>query len=81
MLTFIDFEAGDADADPIASALAGALEPEGAWCADFRAGTDHVVVFANRVFRYRSGDTAGRAGAVAYGRTVGVPDHQLDWPE
>lgn len=30
---------------------------------------------------YRRGDQAGRAEAVEYGKTVGVPEHQLDWPE
>jgi hypothetical protein len=33
------------------------------------------------VFRYRRGDEAGRAEAVAYGRSVGTPEHQLDWEE
>jgi hypothetical protein len=42
-------------------------------------GDDHVVVYADRIFRYRRGDRHGRDEAVAYGRTVGVPDHQLDW--
>ncbi|MFC8358308.1 hypothetical protein ACFUIY_00390 [Streptomyces griseorubiginosus] len=27
------------------------------------------------------GDEAGRAEAVAYGRSVGTPAHQFDWPE
>jgi hypothetical protein len=44
-------------------------------------GNDHVVVFAGRHFRYGRGDQAGRAEAVEYGKTVGVPEHQLDWPE
>jgi hypothetical protein len=33
------------------------------------------------VFRYRSGDGGGRAEAAAYGRSVGVPEAQLDWDE
>jgi hypothetical protein len=38
-------------------------------------------VFAGKIFRYRRGDQTGRAAAVEYGRTVGVPDHQLDWTD
>jgi hypothetical protein len=38
-----------------------------------------VVVFAGKIFRFPRGDEAGRAEAAAYGRSVGVPDHQLDW--
>jgi len=44
-------------------------------------GDDHMVVFAGRVFRYRNGDVAGRAEVADYARSVGVPEHQLDWPE
>jgi hypothetical protein len=51
------------------------------WYADFRAGDDHVVAFAGKVFRYPRGDQDGRAGAMDYGRPTGVPEHQLDWPD
>lgn len=79
--TLIDFTAEDRDADRIAAELARCLAAEGGWYADFRVDDDHVVVFADTVFRYRRGDRAGRADAEAYGRTAGVPDHQLDWPD
>jgi hypothetical protein len=78
--TVIDFEAPERDADALAAALAACLAAEGGWYADFRTDDDRVVVFAGKVFRYRHGDDAGRAEAVAYGRSVGVPEHQLDWP-
>jgi hypothetical protein len=78
--TILEFEARDDAADTIALILARSLLAEGGWYADFTVGGDHVVVFADRIFRYRSGDPAGRAEAVEYGRTVGVPEHQLDWP-
>ncbi|MEU5095319.1 hypothetical protein [Streptomyces sp. NPDC020996] len=67
--------------DGLAQALAAVLEPEHGWYTDFVAGDEHVVVFAGKVFRYRRGDEAGRAEAVAYGRSVGTPAHQLDWRE
>jgi hypothetical protein len=79
--TFLDFEAGDDVAGPLARSLADALLADGGWYADFTVGDDHVVVFAGRIFRYRRGDRAGRAAAVEYGRTVGVPDHQRDWTD
>jgi len=79
--TVLDFEADDDVADELGRSLARSLLAQGGWYADFRAGQDHVVVFAGRIFRYRRGDHAGRAEAVAYGKTVGVPGHQLDWPD
>ena len=79
--TFLEIEGPDENADALATALAGALAVEGGWYADYAVGGDHVVVFAGRVFRYRVGDVAGRAEAAEYARGVGVPEHQLDWPE
>jgi len=77
--TFIEFEAEDDLAEDLADRLAGALLTEDGWYADFTVGADHVIVFANRIFRYRRGDRDARREAEAYGRSVGVPDHQLDW--
>jgi hypothetical protein len=79
--TFIEFEADDDAAEELAAGLAGALLAEGGWYADFTVDTDRVIVFANRIFRYRRGDRAARSEAEAYGRSVGVPDHQLDWTD
>jgi len=77
--TFLNFEADDDVAEPLAQSLSDSLLVDGGWYADFTVGTDHVVVFADKIFRYRRSDQVGRAAAVEYGRTVGVPDHQLDW--
>jgi hypothetical protein len=46
-----------------------------------RSEDEAFVVFADRVFRYPRGDTERRAEAEEYGRSVGVPESQLDWPE
>jgi len=77
--TFIDFGGHDDLADAVAEELAGALLGEGGWYADIDVADDKIVVFANRVFRYQRGDRAGRAAAAEHGRSVGVPEHQLDW--
>ncbi|MET0417407.1 MAG: hypothetical protein ABW022_15455 [Actinoplanes sp.] len=77
--TVIDFEADDADA--VARALSESLSPDGGWYADFRDGADRVIVYAGAVFRYSPGDAETRAAAIAHGRAVGVPEHQLDWKD
>jgi hypothetical protein len=78
--TFLDFEGPNEIADELAKSLADALEAELGWWADFRIDdSEHVVVFAGRVFRYDVGDEAARAEAVAWGRSHGTPDSQLDW--
>ena len=77
--TFVDFGGSDDLADEVAGALAAALLDEGGWYADIDVGDDKIVVFADRVFRYAHGDSVSRDEAAAYGRRVGVPEHQLDW--
>lgn len=77
--TVIDFEAPIEVANVLSSTLAAALMEEGGWYADFVVENDRVIVFANRVFRYKRGDASGREAARAYGRSMGVPEHQLDW--
>jgi hypothetical protein len=77
--TFLDFEAPDERAEELARALADGLESKLGWWADFTVAEDHVVVFADRVFRYRIGDHEARQQAVAWGRNAGTPEHQLDW--
>jgi hypothetical protein len=78
--TFIEFEADDGEAERLIDALERALRPSGGWYCDFRNDAETFVVFADHTFRYPRGDPDGRAAAAAYGRTVGVPELQLDWP-
>lgn len=78
--TFVDIEGPNSLADDLALSLADALQSALGWWADFTIDdTEHVVVFSGRSFRYRIGDEAGRAEAVAWGSSTGTPEHQLDW--
>jgi hypothetical protein len=78
--TFLEFEVAEDDAERLALALEASLQRPGGWYCDFRNDEETFVVFADRTFRYPRGDRAGRAEAIAYGRSVGVPEAQLDWP-
>ena len=78
--SFLEFEADDADAAPLADAFADVLAQPG-WYADFRSPAETFVVFPGRIFRYPRGDATGRDTAAAHGRQLGVPEAQLDWPE
>ncbi|GIE88328.1 hypothetical protein [Actinoplanes regularis] len=77
--TLLDVAAPVERVEELAAALSAALAADGGWYADLRSGAEHVVVYAGRIFRYEVGDAAGREEAVAYGRSVGVPQSQLDW--
>jgi hypothetical protein len=68
----------DDEADALAAALAEVLEP-GPWYADLAGPQLRYVVFSRQVFRYASSQPELRYAARAYGRSVGVPETQLDW--
>ena len=78
--TLIEFEVEDGAVEDLAAALSRSLDPSGGWYCDFRTADETFVVFGGRTFRYRRGDRERRAEAEEYGRSVGVPDAQLDWP-
>jgi hypothetical protein len=62
----------------LASLFAAALTGPG-WYVNFDTDDQTFVVFPGRVFYYQHGDEKRRDGVMAYARTVGVPDSQLDW--
>lgn len=78
--TVIEFEVADADADKLAEALSDVLAAPG-WYADFHNDREVFVVFPERVFRYPRGDPASRAAAQEHGRSLGIPEPQLDWTD
>ena len=77
--TFIGFEMDDDLAPAVADALAGALDGDGGWYCNFSTADEAWVVYRGRVFHYAIGDPVGRAEAQEYGRSLGVPEPQLDW--
>ncbi len=79
--TLIEFGAEDRVLPDLLEALSRSLDPAVGWYCDFRTAEETFVVFAGHSFRYVRGDAEGRSRAEAHGRSVGVPEAQLDWPE
>jgi len=79
--TFIEFTVEDHVVSDLVETLSRSLVPTRGWYCDFRSAEETFIVFVGRVFRYVRGDVEGRAEGDAYGRSVGVPEAQLDWPE
>ena len=47
----------------------------------WQSGQDDVkVIFKGKVFDIKFSDKSTWAGAVAYGKSIGIPDEQLDFP-
>lgn len=79
--TFIEFTVAAEHAAELAESLSRVLIEEGGWYCDFRSRDEVCVVFFGRIFRYRRGDRAERAKAEQHGRSMGIPESNLDWPE
>jgi hypothetical protein len=79
--TTVEFDFPGEEAGHLAETLAGVLDEHGGWYSHFNVNGETFVIYAGRVFRYSSGDKAARAEAEEYGRSIGVPEAQLDWDE
>jgi predicted ester cyclase len=78
--TRVSFDADAQHAGEILQRFSAALRPTG-WYLHCWTATHVSVVFPGRVFKYSRGNQASRDEAIAYGLSVGVPRHQLDWEE
>lgn len=77
--TLLDFTAPEADAERLSRHMATCLAPTGGWYVDFHTAKETFVVFAGKTFRYPRGQAEGRQKAQEHGRSIGIPEPQLDW--
>jgi hypothetical protein len=65
----------------IAERLSKSLNREhgGSWYADFKNDTTHYIIFRNKVFSIDRSKPQQYEMAAAYGKSLGIPEHQLDW--
>lgn len=77
--TIVRFEADARGGDEILQRFSAALNS--GWYLHCWTDSHIFVAFPGRVFKYRRGDQTGRDEAIAYGLSVGIPRHQLDWEQ
>jgi hypothetical protein len=63
--------------DEITSKLSQTILPK--WYANISDATTEYVIFHGKIFKHIKGDKTDAAEAIEYGRSVGIPEHQLDW--
>jgi hypothetical protein len=78
--TLIEFETTEDDSDALAVRLSKDLAYPG-WYANWNTERQAVVVFPDKIFRYKRGDKTARKKAQKYGLDCGVPEPQLDWDD
>ena len=67
-------------AEEMADKISRALErSHNDWYADFKNDTTHYIIFRNEVFKINRKDQAGYDAARAYGLSLGIPEHQVDF--
>lgn len=78
--TAIYFEGDESEIDYIVLELSQSLKPRG-WYINISTKEYAYVIFPNKIFKYREGDKEEEKEAIEYGRSIGIPDRQLDWGE
>ncbi|MER6160740.1 hypothetical protein ABT147_35285 [Streptomyces sp. NPDC001868] len=79
--TLLDFVAEEDYVVPLAEQMAGALAPTGGWYVNYNTTTEAFVIFPGKIFRYPRGQAEGRHAAQSHGRSIGIPEPQLDWQD
>ena len=78
--TEVHFEADAERAGELAKSFSAALRPAG-WYLHYWTDSDVFIVFPRKIFKYAKGRESRADEAIAYGLSIGVPKHQLDWEE
>ena len=52
-----------------------------AWYADFRNEAQHYIIFKDKIFVVKKGDKPGYEAVQNYGLSLGIPKHQVDFPQ
>jgi len=65
-------------ADEVARQIARSIGPN-RWYADFNNGTDHYIVYKDKIFHCDMNSEADYAAAKQYGISLGIPPYQVDF--
>ena len=75
--TAIYVEGADEDIEDIAVIISNSILDK--WYANLSISTTEYVIFHKKIFSYAKGDGDKKQEARKYGKSIGVPEHQLDW--
>ena len=45
-----------------------------------KGGDDLIILFKNKMFRVKASDSTSFAEAISHGKSIGIPEEQLDFP-
>lgn len=70
-------EGAEEKINKIAHNLSQAILPK--WYANLSDDATEYVIFHEKIFKHIKGDKTDAVEAISYGRSIGIPEHQLDW--
>jgi len=75
--TAVFIEGAEKDIEQVARKISKAILPK--WYANLSNETTEFVIFHNKIFKHQKGNKEEAEEAREYGRSVGIPERQLDW--
>jgi type IV secretory pathway VirD2 relaxase len=72
-------EIPDGEAEMIAETLSKSLDREHEWYADFKNGTNHYIIFRDKIFCIDRNSKGQYEEAKRYGLSLGIPEYQVDF--
>jgi len=75
--TAIFIEGSEEDLDRVAMKISKVILNR--WYANLSDELTEFVIFQNRIFKHKRGDKEDAKEAIEYGKSIGIPENQLDW--
>ena len=75
--TAIFVEGIEENIEHVAKKISKAILPR--WYANLSNDSTEYVIFYNKIFKHEKGNKEDAKEAIQYGKSIGIPDHQLDW--
>jgi len=71
------YEGDEKDYKTISKKLSKAMNSK--WYINMNTPTKEIVIFPEKIFEYEKGNKQKKEEAIKYGKSLGIPEKQLDW--
>jgi transcriptional regulator with XRE-family HTH domain len=79
--TALYFTSKKQDFPEILSKVVLSNEEVGNWFVDMKSGDTKIIVFKNKIFKYKIGNVEEKEQVCKECRKLGIPDNQMNWKE
>ena len=75
--TAIFIEGIEENIEQVAKKISKVILPK--WYANLSDNSTEFVIFHNKIFKHKKSNKEDAKEAIEYGKSIGIPEHQLDW--